>query len=110
MKNLDRPHLPCNWGFSIIRAMEIPVELKTRYLRRRLEELNRLKLSLENDDFSIALSLGHQVKGNAVTFELPDIGLLGSKIELAAKNKNKEEVQFLAQEMRNFIEKAQSFL
>ena len=90
--------------------MDIPVELKTRYLRRRLEELNRLNVSLENGDFSIALNLGHQVKGNAVTFELPDIGRIGSKIEIAAKNKNKEEVKLRAQEMRNFIETAQSVL
>jgi len=90
--------------------MDIPVELKSRYLKRRLEELSRLSHSLEEDDFSIALNLGHQVKGNAETFQLPDIGRIGSRIELAAKNKNKEEVQLLAQEMRNFIERAQSFL
>lgn len=94
----------------IIRPMDIPVELKSRYLKRRLEELSRLSHSLEEDDFSIALNLGHQVKGNAETFQLPDIGRIGSRIELAAKNKNKEEVQLLAQEMRNFIERAQSFL
>ena len=94
----------------IIRPMEIPVELKLRYLQRRLEELSRVKQSLENNDFSTALNLGLQVKGIAEPVELPDIGRIGLKIELAAKNKNKEEVQILAQEMRNFIEKVQSFL
>lgn len=94
----------------IIRAMDIPIELKSRYLKRRLDELRLLDNSLEEDDFSVALNLGHQVKGNAETFQLPDIGRIGSKIELAAKNKNKEEVRILVMEMRNFIEQVQSSL
>lgn len=72
--------------------MKIPVELKRKYLERRIEEIQQLLNSLESDDFSVALRVGHQVKGNAQTFEFPQMAPLGTQIELAAKRRDKEGV------------------
>lgn len=84
--------------------MQVPVELKIKYLNRRIQDIQKLRDYLEQDDYSFALKLGHQVKGNAVTFEVPELSLLGCEIELAARNKDKEMVKNLVQKMENTIE------
>jgi HPt (histidine-containing phosphotransfer) domain-containing protein len=87
--------------------MQVPIELKIKYLDRRIQDIHNLMHSLEKDDFSVAMKVGHQVKGNAVTFDFPQMAGLGIEIENAAKNKDKESVKFLAQKMENIIHSAQ---
>lgn len=88
--------------------MQVPVELKIKYLSRRIEDIEKLKLSLEKGDFTLALKLGHQVKGNADTFEFPQMANLGKEIEKAAKAQDKEAVQLLAHKMETAINNAQA--
>lgn len=88
--------------------MQVPVELKIKYLSRRIQDIERLKSSLEKDDYTFAQKLGHQVKGNAVTFDVPQIAHLGFEMEKAAQRKDKEQVQLLMQKMENVIQSAQS--
>ena len=88
--------------------MVVPVELKRRYLSRRIEDLIRLKEALAINDFSLALKLGHQVKGNAVTFEFPHMATIGVELEHAAKKKDKETLIFLVQKMESAISSAQN--
>jgi len=84
--------------------MQVPVELKRKYLERRIEDIQFLLSSLEDNDFAPALKLGHQVKGNAVTFDFPQIAPLGVKIEEAAKNYDKATLQLLSQRMVSEIQ------
>jgi HPt (histidine-containing phosphotransfer) domain-containing protein len=86
--------------------MQVPIELKKKYLERRIEDIQILISSLENNDFEPALKLGHQVKGNALTFDFPQIAPIGQQIELAAKNQNKEELKALALLMASEIDRA----
>lgn len=88
--------------------MQVPVELKIKYLNRRIDDLEKLHRSLEADDYSLALKLGHQVKGNADTFEFPQMAHLGIEIEQAARNQDKEAVRMLAAKMETAIQNAQS--
>lgn len=88
--------------------MKIPVELKKKYLQRRIEEIEHLFCSLEANDFSVALRLGHQVKGNAQTFEFPQFAPLGIKIEQAAKERDKEGVARLTHIMKAELHAAQT--
>ena len=67
--------------------MKVPVELKIKYLSRRIQDIERLRSSLEQGDYSFAQKLGHQVKGNAVTFDVPQIAQLGHEMERAALKK-----------------------
>lgn len=87
--------------------MHVPLELKLKYLNRRIHDLQCLKSSLEKDDYCFALKLGHQLKGNAVTFDFPDIALIGLEIEVAARAGNKEQVLFLAMRMENSVKCSQ---
>ena len=76
--------------------MQVPVELKIKYLSRRFQDIERLRLSLEQDDYSLAQKLGHQVKGNAVTFDFPQIAFIGVEMEMAAQKKDKEKLLYAA--------------
>ena len=88
--------------------MQVPVELKIKYLSRRMQDIKRLKTSLEMDDYSFVQKVGHQVKGNAVTFDVPQIAPIGSEMEKAAQVKDKETVKILIQQMESIIQTAQS--
>lgn len=88
--------------------MKVPVELKIKYLSRRLEDIEKLRISLEEEDYSFAQKVGHQVKGNAVTFDVPQIAFIGLEMEKAALKRDKEKVRILIQKMENLIQLAQS--
>ena len=83
--------------------MQVTVEFKRRYLDRRMIDIDHLISSLEMNDFTPAVTLGHQVKGNAATFDFPQIAPLGLEIENAAKNQNKEQVRILVKLMESEI-------
>ncbi len=79
--------------------MKLPIELKKKYLDRRLEDIKLLRLTLDQGDFSHALRVGHQVKGNAVTFEVPRLAPIGNEMETAAKRRDMEKLRILIQRM-----------
>jgi HPt (histidine-containing phosphotransfer) domain-containing protein len=83
--------------------MEVPIELKLRYLNRRSKDLQALQKSLEQDDYSLAMKLGHQVKGNALTFDFPQMALLGLEMENAAFKQDKEKIKILVEKMEAVI-------
>lgn len=88
--------------------MQVPVELKIKYLSRRLEDIERLRLTLEHEDYTFAQKVGHQIKGNAVTFDVPQIAHIGLEMEKAARKKDKEKVKILIQKMESIIQSAQT--
>jgi HPt (histidine-containing phosphotransfer) domain-containing protein len=88
--------------------MEVPIELMKRYLDRRIQELDRLKMSVSKDDYSGALKLGHMVKGNATTFNLPLVAPYGQAIESAAKMRDKDLLQSLFRKMEAIVKEARA--
>ena len=88
--------------------MVVPVELKQKYLSRRIQDLVRLKEALGRNDFLPALRLGHQVKGNADTFDCPHMASIGSELEHAAKREDKETLMSLVLKMEAAISVAQT--
>jgi HPt (histidine-containing phosphotransfer) domain-containing protein len=88
--------------------MVVPAELKQKYLSRRIQDLIRLKEALAQNDFAPALKLGHQVKGNAVTFEFPQMASIGMELELAARTQDKERLMSVVQKMESAISVAQT--
>lgn len=88
--------------------MQVPVELKIRYLTRRIQDIERLKATLELNDYSFAAKLGHQIKGNAVTFDVPQMAHIGLEMEKAALRQDKDRVKILMLKMETYIQDAQS--
>ena len=87
--------------------MQVPMELKKRYLARRIQEIKTLKAALYIGDYSHALKLGHQVKGNAATFDFHEMGPIGHEMEKAASEKNKEKVERLVLKMESILHHAE---
>jgi len=70
--------------------IEIRPEIRTKYISRREIEIKNILESLNHDDFTAALKFGHQVKGNAKTFNFPDLEDLAKLIEESAMASDKE--------------------
>jgi HPt (histidine-containing phosphotransfer) domain-containing protein len=71
--------------------MEIPKASQLKYIQRRLDELDFLKTSLSEGNFEPAIRIGHQLKGNAVTFGFAEFQKIGEELEFAAINKDLSE-------------------
>lgn len=84
--------------------MRIPKELKFRYLCRRLEEVHELRSRTEKGDFTFAERMGHQLKGNAVTFEIPQIAYIGHEMERAAQKKDSDKLLKLITKLHTSLE------
>jgi HPt (histidine-containing phosphotransfer) domain-containing protein len=90
--------------------MHVPIELKMKYLKKRTQDIEKIRVFLSLEDFQDAAKLGHQVKGNAVTFEFPQMACLGIEIEKAALNRDREALSVLLSKMENMILEAQNQL
>jgi HPt (histidine-containing phosphotransfer) domain-containing protein len=60
-------------------------EMRLKYLERRTAELHAASEKLAQKDFGFFRSMGHQIKGNAVTFEFPDLTQFGVSMEAMAE-------------------------
>lgn len=96
------------WNLNKEDFMEVPVELKIKYLSRRLQEIEQLRLCVEQDYFVYAQRMGHIVKGNAQTFGVPQIAPLAVEIETAAIKQDKAQIEFLTLELESFLQLAQN--
>lgn len=65
--------------------MEIPEEFIWRYVGHRKEDYLRCIEYFSNKNFAGLESIGHQLKGNGMTFGFPDITELGIELEKHAK-------------------------
>jgi HPt (histidine-containing phosphotransfer) domain-containing protein len=88
--------------------MQVPREMKIKYLSRRLEDIHNLRLRMDLGDYSFALKVGHQIKGNAVTFGVPQIASIGHELEKAAQKKDPEKLKILIKKMEALVYSAQS--
>lgn len=70
-------------GFAIPKGSQI------KYLQRRLDELQKLDESFKAEvNFELAQKMGHQIKGNASTFNLHSLEAFGLRLERAAQRKD----------------------
>lgn len=87
--------------------MQVPKELKVKYLFRKQEDIKNLRFQIEQGDYSFALKVGHQIKGNAVTFGVPQMASIGFEIEKAAQKKDHERLKILIQKMEVIVNSTQ---
>lgn len=84
--------------------MQILKEHKVKYLNRRIAEIEELKKSLEAEDFTVAVTIGHRLKGNGETFGFPAISSLGISMEEAAASKDKEKLRAIINDLDSVVE------
>ena len=83
--------------------MELPPELKERYLVRRNKDLIDCNTALIEKTPTILERIGHQLKGNAATYGYPELGLIGAAMETSAKNNNWDELALLTGKFEQFL-------
>lgn len=79
--------------------MQVPLELKRKYIQRRFQDLQQILSSLEANDFAPAARIGHQLKGNAQTFDFPQLAPIGIEMEKAAIAEDKQTLKELIELM-----------
>lgn len=65
-------------------AMNLPAEMKKKYIDRRAKDAVELGQALAAKNAEPFQRVGHQLKGNAVTFGYPELSDLGKEMEEAA--------------------------
>ena len=83
--------------------MEVPHDMLFRYMERRKKDLETCLLNLENENFTELEKVGHQLKGNGVTFGFTDLSEIGSHMEKAASHKDIEEIEQALKEFSSWV-------
>jgi HPt (histidine-containing phosphotransfer) domain-containing protein len=83
--------------------MEVPQELHNRYLERRKKDLENCINSLKDENFNEIERVGHQLKGNAITFGHDELTEIGSKMERAAATANANELEEAIQNFSTWL-------
>jgi HPt (histidine-containing phosphotransfer) domain-containing protein len=73
--------------------MEVPDDIRFRYMERRKKDLEVCLACLENENFTEIEKVGHQLKGNGLTFGHGDLSSIGSHLEIAAAAHNSQELE-----------------
>lgn len=66
----------------------IPEEVRRKYIERRKKDLADCRLALSNADFKCFAFVGHQIKGNALTFGFDELTPIALEMEKLAVEKN----------------------
>lgn len=83
---------------------EVPLEIRIKYLRRRMDEAQAIAEDLSRGRFEMAASIGHQVRGNAESFHFPTLTPFGERLEEAARSENQRDAERASLEMRTVAE------
>lgn len=78
-------------------------ELQKKYIERRKAELTQMEDAIANKDFDSLSVFGHNMKGNAESYGFEDLGLMGAKLEQAAKSEELDKIKSLYQNIKSFI-------
>ena len=68
--------------------MEVPREMKLRYLDHRKNDLEKSVIYVDQKNFQALENIGHQLKGNGLTFGHPELSRIGRELEESARFKN----------------------
>lgn len=73
--------------------MNVPDEILIRYMERRKKDLELCLMNLDDENYPEIEKVGHQLKGNGLTFGHADLSSIGSHLEVAAAAKNINELE-----------------
>ena len=66
----------------------IPEDVRQKYIERRKKDLADCRTALLNADFKCFAFIGHQIKGNALTFGFDELTPIALEMERLAVEKN----------------------
>lgn len=74
---------------------DVTQEMKFLYLKRRTAELIECQVALKSKNFTYLEKIGHQVKGNAVSFGFGRFLPMALALEGAAQAKDTRRIEFI---------------
>ncbi|MGD0526752.1 MAG: Hpt domain-containing protein [Polyangiaceae bacterium] len=66
----------------------IAAALLPRFVGHRERDVVTIRLALEHGDFETVARLGHNMRGNGISYGFPDISAIGERLETAAGAKD----------------------
>ncbi len=84
--------------------MFVPEEMLNRYFDRRKRDLEECVKHLREGKLNFIEKVGHQLKGNAVTFGYPELSEIGKELEVAAQEGSLEELNVVIEKFRDWVE------
>lgn len=78
---------------------DVTEEMKFLYLKRRTAELLECQLALKSRNFSYLEKVGHQVKGNAVSFGFEKFLPIAVALEGAAQSKDTRRLESILEKL-----------
>lgn len=84
--------------------MDVPDEMMARYFERRKRDLEECVRHLQKGDLNFIEKVGHQLKGNGVTFGYPELSLIGTELERAARDRNDTEISTALNKFSDWVE------
>jgi len=92
-------------------SLDLPKEHQLRYLSKRAADIEAIKNGAHNNDFEVAVMIGHRLKGSGETFGFPLITTHGNTIELAGLAQDKAKilaaVDLLSESVQTYLQKMQ---
>ena len=82
----------------------IDQEAREKYTIRRKQDLERCRQFLATRDFDGIQTIGHNLKGNGISFGFPELSTLGERLELAAKASNLDQAKTLIDSFEVWIQ------
>ena len=77
---------------------------KMIYLSRRQSDVVKLKGNFSEENFELALTIGHRLKGHGESFGFPVISSLGTTMESAAKERDENKLIEIIEKLDSNIE------
>ena len=82
---------------------DVDTALLRRYIDRRHADALVIREALAESRFEIIGNLGHQWKGNALSFGFPQLAEIGKDLEVAAGARDRERVLDLVLQIEAFV-------
>ena len=80
------------------------MEIATKFLAHRREDISSIKLALQEADFLTITRLGHNLKGAGASYGFPYLTLLGHNLEQAGQHQHREDVAQVGHELQVYLD------
>jgi len=90
----------------MIDTMQVPIEARQKYLDRRKQDITACQEAVSKQDFQFLECIGHQIKGNALTFGFDELTSVAVAMELAAKAKDLTQLKELVEKFSAAVQNA----
>lgn len=83
--------------------IDIPPDVRLKYLERRQTDFMHCQKSIDEKNFEMLKHIGHQIKGHAITFGYADLEKIAIDLEQSAIQQDIEKLKSIMTRFSNFL-------